>query len=128
MPSPSRAQWTVIVTTVAVLVLCWPPDRGHGTNLLLKIVHWAVDPSNALPALPPALPPGLGDDGDAVAAHDAILAEYYRLYNSSSTTRWRMDVKAAGDPFDPTTERQVLVASAAIAALATWTLGRKPTS
>src|SRR5689334_849748 len=115
----------VIVTTVAILILCWPPDRGHGTNLLMKVVHWAVDPTDALPTLPPELPPGLGDDGDAVAAHDAILSEYYRLYNSSSTTRWRMEMKEASDPFDPTTERQVLVASAAIAALATWKLKLK---
>jgi hypothetical protein len=72
--------------------------------------------------MPAPLPPGLGDDGDAVATHDALEADYYRLYNSSPTTRWRMDVKAAGDPFDPTTERQVLIASAAIAALAAWRL------
>jgi len=121
----TRAQWIVVCTIVAILILCWPPDRGHGTNLLIKGVHWIVDPTRALPALPQALPPGLGDDGDAVAAHDAIEAEYYRLHNSSTMTKWRMDVKAAGDPFDPTTERQVLVASAAIAALATWRLGRR---
>jgi hypothetical protein len=84
-----------------------------------------VDPAGSLPSLPPALPPGLGDDGDAVATHDAIEAEYYRRYNSSTMTRWRMDVKAAGDPFDPTTERQILVAGAAIAALATWRLGKR---
>jgi hypothetical protein len=35
-----------------------------------------------------------------------------------------MDTKAAVDPFDPTTERQILVASAAIAALAIWRLGK----
>jgi hypothetical protein len=34
-------------------------------------------------------------------------------------------MEAAGDPFDPTTERQVLIASAVIAALAIWML-RKP--
>lgn len=124
----SRAQWIAICATVAIVILCWPPDRGHGTSLMMKVAHWAVDPAHALPELPPALPPGLGDDGDAVAAHDAILAEYYRLYNSSSTTRWRMDVKAAGDPFDPTTTRQVLVASAAVAALAIWRFGRATSS
>jgi hypothetical protein len=120
MWQPTRRQWTVICAIVAVLVLCWPPDRGHGSNLLIKIVQWAVDPNNALPAMPPPLPPGVGDDGDAVAAHDALEADYYRLYNGAPLTRWRMNVKAAGDPFDPTTERQVLIASAAIAALAAW--------
>jgi len=124
MWQPNRAQWTIICVTVGVLALGWPPDRGHGSNLLTKLAHWVVDPTSALPSVPPPLPPGLGDDGDAVSAHDALEADYYRLYNSSPSTRWRMDVKAAGDPFDPTTERQILVASAAIAALAAWRLGK----
>lgn len=110
--------WFAICATVAVLALAWPPDRGP--SLLIKGVHWAVDPAGALPALPPPLPPGLGDDGDAVAAHDAIEAEYYRLYNSSAVTRWRMRVKATDTPFDPTTTRQVLVV--AIALLWAWRL------
>ena len=114
--------WSLVVS-VAVLVLAWPPDRG--SSLLIKGIHWAVDPTGALPALPPALPPGLGDDGDAVAAHDAIESEYYRLYNSSAATRWRMNLKASDDPFDPTTERQLLVAGAAVAALATWRMNRR---
>ena len=122
---PSRAQWIMICAAVAVLVFSWPPDRGHGASLFVKFIHFVVDPTGALPALPPALPPGLGDDGDAVAAHDAIEAEYYRLYNSSSMTKWRMDMKAYSDPFDPTTERQVLVTSAAFAALAIWRFGRR---
>jgi hypothetical protein len=109
----------------ALVVLCWPPDRGHGTNLVIKAMHWMVDPMNTLPALPPPLPPGLGDNGDAVAEHDAIEGEYYRLHNSSAMTRWRMDIKATVDPFDPTTERQVLIATAVVAALAIWMLGRK---
>jgi len=125
MWQPNRAQWAIICVTVGVLALGWPPDRGHGSNLVTKLVHWVVDPSNALPSMPPPLPPGLGDDGDAVSAHDALEADYYRLYNGSPSTKWRMDVKAAGDPFDPTTERQILVASAAIAALAAWRLGEK---
>ena len=90
----------------------------------MKVVRWIVDPSNALPALPPPLPPGVGDDGDAVAAHDALEADYYQLYNSSPSTRRRMEIKAASDPFDPTTERQSLVAIAVVAALLTWRLGR----
>jgi MYXO-CTERM domain-containing protein len=31
-------------------------------------------------------------------------------------------LKTAGDPFDPTTERQILVALAVLAALAVWRL------
>jgi hypothetical protein len=33
-----------------------------------------------------------------------------------------MEVKAAGDPFDPTTERQWLIAVAVVAALLVWRL------
>lgn len=123
--SITRAQRVIVSAIAVLLVLCWPPDRGHGTSLIIKVMHWAVDPTDALPALPPPLPPGLGDNGDAVAEHDAIEAEYYRLHNGSAMTRWRMDMEAAGDPFDPTTERQVLIAAAVVAALAAWMLGRK---
>jgi hypothetical protein len=69
----------------------------------------------------------MGDNGDAVAAHDAIEAEYYRLYNSSDFTRWRMDMKVATDPFDVTFERQFLVAFAALGAFLAWVFG-SPTS
>ena len=55
--SISRSQRVIICAIAAVLVLSWPPDRGHGSNLLTKLMHWAVDPANALPALPPPLPP-----------------------------------------------------------------------
>ena len=120
MWQPNRAQWSIIWSVAVVAILFWPPAEGR--SLIVTAVNWAVDPANTLPALPAPLPPGLGDDGDAVAAHDALETDYYRLYNSSPTTRWRMDVKASGDPFDPTTERQVLIASAAIAALAAWRL------
>lgn len=128
MWQPNRSQWIVICFVAVLLVLAWPPDRGHGSSLGLKVVRWMVDPSAALPALAPPLPPGVGDDGDAVAAHDALEAEYFRLYNSSSWVRRRMDIKAWSDPFDPTTERQWLVAIAAGAALLTWRLGRATSS
>ena len=88
----------------------------------MKGIHWAVDPAGVLPSLPPPLPPGLGDNGDAVAAQDAIEAEFFRQYHSSPTTRWRMDVKASRDPFDPTTERQILIAVAVAGLLGAWKL------
>jgi hypothetical protein len=124
MWQPNRSQWIVICLTAALLVLAWPPDRGHGSSLGMKAARWVVDPSNVLPALPPPLPPGVGDDGDAVAAHDALESEYFRLYNSSAWTRRRLAIKAGADPFDPTSERQWLVAIAVVAALLTWRLGR----
>jgi hypothetical protein len=125
MWQPNRSQWLIICTIAALLVLCWPPDRGNGSSLIVKVIHWAVDPANTLPPLPPPLPPGLGDNGDAVAAHDAVEAEYFRLHNSDAMTRWRMDVKAGGDPFDPMTERQILIASAVFAALAVVKVGSR---
>jgi hypothetical protein len=115
MAQTSQSQfWFVLCLTVAILVLAWPPDRGD--SLLVKAIHWIVDPAGALPALPPPLPPGLCDNGDALAEHDAIEAQYYRLYNSGEFTRWRMRVKNASDPFgiDSTTARQLLVAAIAV--------------
>ena len=118
MLQPSRTQWPIICAVTALIVLAWPPADGR--SLLLKTASWAVDPAGALPAMPAPLPMGLDDDGDAVAAHDAQEAEYYRRRDSSAITRWRMGVKAAHDPFDPTTERQLLVGVAALAALVVW--------
>ena len=123
MRQPNRVQWVVISCAAALLVLAWPPDRGRGTSLGVTMAHWLVDPGGVLPALPPPLPPGAGDNGDLVAQHDEQESEYYRLYNSSSVMRWRMDVKAAGDPFEPTTTRQWLVAIAVAAVLISWRLG-----
>lgn len=128
MPLLNRAQWIVLLFAAAVVVLAWPPDRGHGISLGARIVHRLIDPTNHLPALPPPLPPGLGDDGEAVAAHDELEAEYYRLYNSSSWTRWRMELKAEGDPLDPTTTRQGLVAVAVAAGLLVWKLSSATSS
>ena len=122
MRQPNRVQWIVISLAAALLVMAWPPDRGGGTSLAVTVAHWLVDPRGTLPALPPPLPPGVGDNGDIVAQHDEQESEYYRLYNSSSLTRWRMEMKAARDPFDSTTTRQWLVAIAVAAALLSWRL------
>jgi hypothetical protein len=123
MWQPNRAQWSIIWTVAVLLVLVWPPDKGR--SLLVKAVNWAVDPTQSLPALPATLPMGLDDDGDAVTAHDAQEAEYYRRRDSSATTRWRMNVKGAGDPVDPSTERQLLTGVAVLSALAVWRLDGK---
>lgn len=120
MWQPNRAQWPIIWTSALLLVLAWPTDGGR--SLIVKAAAWLADPTGSLPTLPPPLPMGLDDDGDAVAAHDAQEADYYRARSSSPTTRWRMAVKEARDPFDPTTERQILVAVAALSALFVWRL------
>ena len=120
MWQPNRVQWPIIWAITLLLVLAWPPDRGR--SLLLKSSSWIVDPTGSLPTLPPPLPMGLDDDGDVVAAHDAEEAEYYRARASSWTTRWRMEIREARDPFDATTERQLLVGIVALGALAVWRL------
>ena len=122
MWQPNRAQWSIIWTVAVLLVLVWPPDKGR--SLLVKAVNWAVDPAGSLPALPPPLPMGLDDNGDAVAAHDLEEAEYYRVHDRSRVTRWRMALKETGEPLDPSTERQLLVGVAVLSALAVWRLNR----
>jgi len=124
MWQPNRAQWPIIWTVTLLLVLAWPPDRGR--SLLLKTVNWIVDPAASLPTMPQPLPMGLDDNGDTVAAHDAQEAEYYRAQARSPMTRWRMEMKHARDPFDATTERQLLVGIAALGALAMWRLNAGP--
>ena len=123
MWQPNRAQWSILWTVAVLLVLVWPPDRGR--SLVVKAVNWAVDPAGSLPTLPAPLPRALDDDGDAVPAHDALETEYYRVRDSSPTTRWRMTMKAANDPFDPSTERQLLVGVAVLSALGVWRLNGK---
>jgi hypothetical protein len=62
----------------------------------------------------------LDDNGDAVTAHDAELAEYYRALDRSATTRWRMRLKEGTDPLAPTMERQLLVGLMVLGALGVW--------
>jgi hypothetical protein len=106
-----------------VLILAWPAESGK--SLATKAANWLADPTNSLPALPAQLPIGLDDNGDAVAAHDAEEAEYYRAYASSSVTRLRMTLKTAADPFDPSTERQILAGAGILSALFVWRLNGK---
>jgi len=95
MWQPSRAQWAIIWPIAVLLILAWPPDRGK--SLGVKAVNWIVDPTGTLPTFPPPLPMGLDDDGDAVAAHDALETAYYHRRDRSTTTRWRMAWKEAAD-------------------------------
>jgi hypothetical protein len=120
MWQPHRAQWAILWPAAVLVILAWPPDAGR--SLLTKSVNWAADPSGSLPALPEPLPMGLDDNGDAVAAHDAAEAEYYRRRGGPALTRWRMEWKTAGEPLDPSTERQILIGVAVLSALAVWRL------
>jgi hypothetical protein len=123
MWQPNRAQWAIVWTVAVVLILAWPPDSGR--SLGMKALNWLADPADALPTLPPPLPMGLDDDGDAVAAHDAQESAYYERRDSSTLTRWRMQLKEATVPIDPQTARQLLVALAVASALVAWRLDRR---
>jgi hypothetical protein len=120
MWSPSRTQWAVIWVVTVLLLLAWPPSEGR--SLGVKAINWLADPTHALPDAPEPLPMGLDDDGDAVAAHDALEQEYYRAYDSGGSTRTRLELKSFEDPLNPVTERQVLVGVGVISALFVWML------
>jgi hypothetical protein len=120
MWQPSGAQRRIIWAIAILLALTWPPREGG--SLALKAVRWLADPGNQLPAMPPPLAMGLGDDGDAVAEHDRQLAEYYEFVDRSATNRLRLRLKEAEEPLDPVTVRQLLTAVGIVAALAVWQL------
>jgi hypothetical protein len=120
---PNRAQWAIAWPVAMLLILGWPPDNGR--SLGAKAASWIVDPAGALPTFPPPLPMGLDDDGDAVASHDALETAYYQRRDSSTLTRWRMNVKEARDPIDPQTARQLLIGLGVASALAVWRLNRR---
>jgi hypothetical protein len=120
MWQPTRAQWSVIWTVAVLAILAWPPDKGR--SLGVKALNWAVDPTGALPALPPSLPRSLDDDGDAVTAHDALESEYYRRRDSSAAVRWRMQAKEMGDPLETVTQRQLIAGVLGLSVLAVWKL------
>ena len=123
MWQPNTAQWRIIWIVSVFLILCWPPEKGR--SLGLKITNRLADPRNTLPTMPEPLPIALDDNGDAVSEHDALAAEYYRQYESSALTRYRMRLKEATDPFDPSTERQILVGIGILSALAVWRINGK---
>lgn len=124
MWQPSRRQWPVIWIAALLIVLAWPPDSGR--SLGVTLLNWAADPRGRLPALPPPLPMGLDDDGEAVSEHDMLETAYYQIRERSTITRWRMDLKAASDPFTSSTQRQLLVGLAVVSALLVWRMdGRR---
>lgn len=123
MWQPNKAQWRIIWIVAVALILCWPPAEGR--SLATKAANWLADPADSLPVLPEPLPIGLDDNADAVAAHDAQESEYYRQYSDSRVTRLRLALKHANEPFDPTTERQILAGVGILSALAVWRLNRR---
>jgi hypothetical protein len=120
MWQPSRAQWWVIWPVALLIVLAWP--MAQGSSLAIKGLGRLVDPLDTLPDLPPPLPLGLDDDGDAVSRHDAAERSYYDERDRSPLNRLRMAVKSTEDPFEPATERQLLIGLAVLALLGVWRL------
>lgn len=121
MWQPKNSTWWLLATVALLIVFVWPPSDDK--SLAAKVVNWAVDPRDELPVLPPQLALGLGDDPDAVAAHDMITQQYDTLYAKGGWTRRRLELKVAGDPMNPATERQLLVALAVIAGFLAWRVG-----
>jgi hypothetical protein len=107
---------------VALLVIgVWPPDNDK--SLAVKLVNWMVDPLGALPVLPTQLGYGMGDDPQAVEERDAEVRRYDDLYNRGGWTRRRLKLKVAADPLNPSTERQLLLAMAAVVLFGVWRFG-----
>jgi hypothetical protein len=121
--SPLRFQWWLLIAIALAIVVVWPPDQDR--SLAVKFVNWAVDPRDELPVLPEQLALGLGDEPEAVAAHDAVTRHYDALYAKGGWTRRRLELKVATDPFNKSTERQLLTAAAVVVAFAAWRLGER---
>ena len=121
MRQPNNLQWWLLVIVALLIVFVWPP--GDDRSLAVTFVNWAVDPRDELPVLPDQLALGLGDDPDAVAAHDVQTQQYDALYLKGGWTRRRLELKVARDPLNPATERQLLTAIAVVTAFLVWRLG-----
>jgi len=120
---PTNLQWWTLLIVALLIVAAWPPADSR--SLAMKFVNWAVDPGDGLPTLPPPYGPGEGDDLQAVNAHDLQTRMYDELYNRGGWTRTRLELKVAGDPFEPATERQLLVAFGVVGAFLIWRFGAR---
>jgi hypothetical protein len=111
----------MVLAVVLFVIGTWPPENDK--SLAMKFVNWAADPGGQLPVLPPQLGYGLGDDPQAVEERDAQVRRYDELYSQGGWTRTRLELKVADDPLNPATERQLLLAVAAIAVFSVWRFG-----
>jgi hypothetical protein len=115
---PTNRQWWLLAVVAMLIVLAWPATDDR--SLAAKLVNWAVDPWDELPVFPNQLALGLGDDPDAVAAHDMVVQQYDTLWAKGGWTRKRLELKVARDPFNPSTERQLLTGVAVLTVLVAW--------
>ncbi len=82
-------------------------------------------PRIQLPTLPPQLGLGLGDDPVLVEARDERVRLYDALNAQGGWMRSRLRLKVADDPFNPATERQVLLALGVAGLFVAWRLGSR---
>ena len=117
---------TRLVAFGVLLVCIWPPANDR--SLVVKMVNWAVDPRDQLPVLPEPFGLGAGDDPEIVAEHDAQIQAYDSLYDKGGWARRRLELKVARDPFNPATERQVILALGIVTAFLFWRMNRRAAS
>jgi hypothetical protein len=118
---PSHGQWWVLLVVALLLVAAWPSAGDR--SLAAKFINWAVDPTDRLPVLPGPFAEGQGDDLETVNAHDLQTRMYDELYDKGGWTRLRLELKVAGDPLDPGTERQLLTVIGVVAGFLVWRFG-----
>jgi hypothetical protein len=117
-------QWRLIWILALIIVLFWPSQQSR--SLAIKALNWAADPANTLPHQPGQFSMQDGEDPLAVTAHDDQEAEYNRVYASSRLARLRIRLRDMSDPFDPSTQRQLLAAIGVLGGLLIWRLGARP--
>jgi hypothetical protein len=120
---PTTTRWWIVLAVALFVIGAWRPENDK--SLFVKFLNWAVDPGGKLPVLPPQLGYGVGDDPQAVEERDAQVRRYDELYNQGGWTRTRLELKVADDPLNPSTERQLLLAVAAVAVFSVWRHGRR---
>lgn len=113
----SRVSTWPLFLAALLIVVAWPPANGR--SLLMKTVNFAVDPTDSLPVLPPQLGYGLSDDFREVEERDALVRAYDEAYGRDALTRRRLELKVARDPFNASTERQLLLVFGVLAAYGT---------
>ena len=99
--------FAVFFLTALLIVIAWPPREGF--SLAVKGTHLLVDPTGTLPFLPQQLDFGLSDDPQAVELRDELVRRYDIALASGPIMRARLALRNAGEPFDRTTERQLLL-------------------
>jgi hypothetical protein len=118
MWQPNKLQWWVLVIVALFIACAWPPSDDK--SLAMKFVNWAVDPRGELPVMPPPFTFANGDDPETVTEHDAQSLNYGLLYLKGGWIRRRLELKVADDPFNRSTERQLLVALGMLTVFLVW--------